>query len=148
MKKIILSLIVPLVSFSQDYNESVIFLNTVRTYFDLPKLTLNDDLSAKAQVRAEQFARVDTFLHDWEDEHGELMYRIPQDMVEKNRDYVLDANIGWTLKKAHVKNQLFCKECKEVGFGYAESKSWYYVVAKYDYMYGYRHFKETNNENK
>ena len=29
-----------------------------------------------------------------------MMYRIPQDMVEENRDYVLDACIGWTPKKS------------------------------------------------
>tara|TARA_Y100000591_G_scaffold323030_1_gene340238 strand:- start:1024 stop:1470 length:447 start_codon:yes stop_codon:yes gene_type:complete len=136
----------PFIGFSQDYSESVAFLNTVRTYYDLPKLTVNKELSAKAQTRAEQFARVDAFIHDWDDEHGETMYRIPQDMVEKGRNYVLDASIGWTLKKAHVKNQLFCKECEEVGFGYAESDKWYYVVAKYDKMYDYRHFKETDND--
>ena len=136
----------PFIGFSQDYNDSVTFLNTVRTYFDLPALTLNDDLSTKAQIKAEESAKIDEFIHFYNDEHGEMMYRIPQDMVEKNRDYVLDASIGWTLKKAHVKNQLFCKECKEVGFGYAESEKWYYVVAKYDKIYDYRHFKETDND--
>ena len=134
----------PFIGFSQDYNDSVTFLNTVRTYFDLPALILNDDLSTKAQIKAEESAKIDEFIHFYNDNHGEMMYRIPQDMVEKNRDYVLDASIGWTLKKAHVKNQLFCKECKEVGFGYAESDKWYYVVAKYDKMYDYRHFKETD----
>ena len=148
MKKIILLLTVPLVSFSQDFYESVTFQNTVRTYYDLQPLILNKDLSEKAKIRAEQFARVDEFINDWDDEHGELMYRIPQDMVEKDKDYVLDASIGWTLKKAHIKNQLFCRECKEVGFGFAESDNWYYVVAKYDKLYDYEHFIESNNENK
>ena len=132
--------------FSQDYSQSLTFLNTARTYFDLPALTLNDDLSTKAQIKAEESAKIDEFIHFYNDNHGEMMYRIPQDMVEENRDYVLDACIGWTLKKAHVKNQLFCKECKEVGFGYAESDNYYYVVAKYDYLYDYRHFKETDND--
>ena len=38
MKKIILLLTVPLVSFSQDFYESVTFQNTVRTYYDLQPL--------------------------------------------------------------------------------------------------------------
>ena len=98
MRNLILFLL-PFIGFSQDYNDSVTFLNTVRTYFDLPKLTVNKELSAKAQIKAEESAKLDEFIHFYNDDHGEMMYRIPQDMVEENRDYVLDACIGLSLRR-------------------------------------------------
>ena len=134
MKKIILFLIVPLVSYSQDLNSAINFHNTLRGYYDLKLLTINDELNLIAQERAELIAKEDKIIHS-ENEYGENVFYTTE--IKLSRDYFLEASVGWVIEDFDELSirQILCSECEEIGFGISMNDEKVYVVAVYDKMF-------------
>ena len=105
MKKLILLLLFPAISIAQDLNTALNMHNTIRGYYNLKPLVLNDTLSNIASERAKVTADLDKIVFTNDD---------------------LDQT---TLK------QILCKQCSSVGFGVALSDDKVWVVAKYDKIY-------------
>ena len=133
MKKIILLLILPFVSYSQDLNSALNFHNTLRGYYDLKPLTINDELNLIAQERAEINAREDKIIHS-ENEYGENVFYTTE--LKLSRDYFLEASVGWVIEDFDELSirQILCSECQEIGFGVSMNDEKVYVVAVYDKM--------------
>ncbi len=70
MEKIILLLILPLISYSQDLNSALNLHNTLRGYYDLKPLAINEELNIIAEERAELIAEQDKIIHS-ENDYGE-----------------------------------------------------------------------------
>lgn len=150
MKKIILLLILPFVSYSQDLNSALNFHNTLRGYYDLKPLTINDKLNLIAQERAEINAREDKIIHS-ENEYGENVFYTTE--LKLSRDYFLEASVGWVIEDFDELSirQILCSECQEIGFGVSMNDEKVYVVAVYDKMLDNADIRKrfnTNNSNK
>ena len=130
-------LLIPLFAFTQtkfEFENAVDFQNTLRTYYNLDPYKIDVTLTKIAQLKAEYLAKLDDFeLSD--DMFGETIYTVEKETMYKDKDYYLDATIGWTLNLAWTKNQILCSVCEEVGYGWAENDKNVYIVAKYDKMY-------------
>jgi len=134
MRNLILLLLIPFIGFTQDYSEAVEFQNTVRTYYNLKPYVISATLNKIAKLKAEYLAKIDK-LETSVDPFGETIFRIEKPTMVKDKDYYLDASIGWVLNLAWTKNQVLCSICSEVGYGWAENETNVYIVAKYDKMY-------------
>lgn len=134
MKKIILLIILPFVSYTQDLNSALNFHNTLRGYYDLKPLTINDELNLIAQERAEINAREDKIIHS-ENEYGENVFYTTE--LKLSRDYFLEASVGWVIEDFDELSirQILCSECEEIGFGVSMNDEKVYVVAVYDKMF-------------
>ena len=134
MKKIILLIIVPLVSYSQDLNSALNMHNTFRGYYNLKPLVLSDTLSSIANERAKITADLNKIVFT-NDDLGESVFYT--DYITISRDYFLEATISWILEQPEqtTLKQILCKQCSSVGFGVALSDDKVWVVAKYDKIY-------------
>lgn len=134
MKYFFLTLIIGSFSFSQDFNSALNLHNTIRGYYNLKPLTINDSLTSLAQKRAVLSAKKNKIIFD-NSKLGQSGFFT--DYVTISRDYFLEATIGWVLEKHNeiTLNQLLCEKCKSVGFGVSMSDDKVYVVAVYDKLY-------------
>ena len=75
-------------------SKAINFQNTVRSYYELPLLNLDRDLSTDAQFWAEEMARTDVF--DISNSiYGETIYRLDKSNYLIPRNPYLDAAVGW-----------------------------------------------------
>jgi len=134
MKKLILLLLLPLFSYSQELNTAINFHNLIRSYYDLKPLKLNDSLSYVAEVRAEAIADANKIFFT-DQKYGESVFFT--NYFSLGRDYYLEASIGWLIddNENTTKEQFLCKKCDEIGFGISISNDKVYVVAIYDKLY-------------
>jgi len=139
MKKLILlSILTPIISFSQTYYDSFLnFQNSIRPYYDLIPLSHDNDLSLIAQEWAEYIAETNKFEVS-DDSYGENIFAISTEYVySKGKQPCLEASISWILESDNYStlNQIIYEDAKRVGFGVAENHEYIYVVAKYDKPY-------------
>ena len=134
MRKLILLLLFPAISIAQDFNSALNMHNTIRGYYNLKPLVLNDTLSYIAYERAKITADINKVVFT-NDELGESVFYT--DYITISRDYFLEATISWILEQSNktTLKQLLCKECESVGFGVAVSDDKVWVIAKYDKLY-------------
>ena len=109
--------------------------NTVRSYYELPLLNLDRDLSTDAQFWAEEMARTDV-IDISNSIYGETIYRLDKSNYLIPRNPYLDAAVGWLQAWEQPEYyQTLCGECNYVGYGKSENDFYIYVVAKYDKLY-------------
>lgn len=134
MRKLILLLLFPAISVAQDFNSALNMHNTIRGYYNLEPLVLNDTLTNIAYERAKVTADINKVVFT-NDKLGESVFYT--DYITVSRDYFLEATISWILEQQDqtTLKQLLCIECKSVGFGVALSDDKVWVVAKYDKLY-------------
>tara|TARA_R110000772_G_scaffold97826_1_gene197183 strand:+ start:792 stop:1202 length:411 start_codon:yes stop_codon:yes gene_type:complete len=134
MKKLILLLLFPAISIAQDLNTALNMHNTIRGYYNLKPLVLNDTLSNIASERAKVTADLDKIVFT-NDDLGESVFYT--DYITISRDYFLEATISWILEQPDqtTLKQILCKQCSSVGFGVELSDDKVWVVAKYDKIY-------------
>lgn len=116
-------------------SKAINFQNTVRSYYELPLLNLDRELSTDAQFWAEEIARTDVF--DFSDsDYGETLYRLNKSEFILPRNPYLDAAVGWLQAYEQPEYyQTLCEDCNYVGYGKSENDFYIYVVAKYDKLY-------------
>ena len=165
MKKLILLLFIPLVSFSQDYYGSVEYLdidscldvhNKARAEVGAKQLFWSPELANDAQKYAEELANKDSMVHSEENNgQGENLYYSYKSKTlngvksfEFSETPFTDASNAWygeivDYSYGPIKNdshfykighytQMIWSTTKELGMGYAKSKSGkIYVVARY-----------------
>jgi len=139
MKNLIFSFILlPLISYSQTYYTSGLrFHNEVRSFYDLPALRYNNELSLEAQMWAEHMAATDSFTTS-KDGYGENIFWIDRNYARlHNKNILLEASINWILNSDDYStyNQALYEGASNIGFGMAENENTIYVVAKYDKLY-------------
>ena len=146
MKKIILLLIVPLVSYSQDLNTALNLHNTLRGYYDLKPLAINEELNIIAEERADVIAEEDKIIHT-ENDYGESIFYTTE--IKLSRDYFLEATISWIVEVDNKLSmrQILCSECKDIGFGVSMNDDKVFVVALYDEMYDDENIIRSRTEN-
>lgn len=134
MRKLILLLLFPAISVAQDFNSALNMHNTIRGYYNLEPLVLNDTLTNIAYERAKVTADINKVVFT-NDKLGESVFYT--DYITISRDYFLEATISWILEQQDqtTLKQLLCVECKSVGFGVALSDDKIWVIAKYDKLY-------------
>ncbi len=134
MRKLILLLLFPAISIAQDFNSALNMHNTIRGYYNLKPLVLNDTLSYIAYERAKITADINKVVFT-NDELGESVFYT--DYITISRDYFLEATISWILEQQDqtTLKQLLCEQCESVGFGVAVSDDKVWVIAKYDKLY-------------
>ena len=135
MRKIILILIIPFLSYKQDLNSALNLHNTVRGYYDLKPLIINDSLNSIAKHRAKFLAEQDKISFT-DNGLGESVFFTSYLVI--SRDYFLEATLAWILEEydEFSLNQILCSNCKEIGFGVSMNDDKVYVVAVYDKIYG------------
>jgi len=138
MKKFIFTLLFPIFVFGQTYYDNALqFQNTVRSYYDAPLLSYNNDLALEAQAWAEYLAQTDTFTVS-SDNYGENIFYINRMYaINNNKDVLLEATLNWIIDPDDWStfNQIIYPEATNIGFGVAENKESIYVVAKYNKLY-------------
>jgi len=138
MKKFIFILLLPIFVFGQTYYDNALqFQNTVRSYYDAPLLSYNNDLALEAQAWAEYLAETDTFTVS-SDNYGENIFYINRIYaVNNNKDVLLEATLNWIIDTDDWStfNQIIYPEATNIGFGVAENNESIYVVAKYNKLY-------------
>lgn len=139
MKNLIFSFILlPLMSYSQTYYTSGLrFHNEVRSFYDLPILKYNNELSLEAQMWAEHLAATDSFVTSGSN-YGENIFWIDKNYAyQNNKNVLLEASINWILGSDDYStyNQALYNDASNIGFGMAENEKSIYVVAKYDKLY-------------
>ena len=138
MKKFIFTLLFPIFVFGQTYYDNALqFQNTVRSYYDAPLLSYNNDLALEAQAWAEYLAQTDTFTVST-DNYGENIFYINRMYaINNNKDVLLEATLNWIIDPDDWStfNQIIYPEATSIGFGVAENKESIYVVAKYNKLY-------------
>lgn len=134
MRKLILLLLFPAISVAQDFNSALNMHNTIRGYYNLEPLVLNDTLTNIAYERAKVTADINKVVFT-NDKLGESVFYT--DYITISRDYFLEATISWILEQEDqtTLKQLLCEECESVGFGVALSDDKVWVIAKYDKLY-------------
>jgi len=134
MRKLILLLLFPAISVAQDFNSALNMHNTIRGYYNLEPLVLNDTLTNIAYERAKVTADINKVMFT-NDKLGESVFYT--DYITISRDYFLEATISWILEQENKTTfkQLLCEECESVGFGVALSDDKIWVIAKYDKLY-------------
>jgi len=138
MKKFIFTLLFPIFVFGQTYYDNALqFQNTVRSYYDAPLLSYNNDLALEAQAWAEYLAETDTFTVS-SDNYGENIFYIDRIYANVNKkDVLLEATLNWIIDTDDWStfNQIIYPEATNIGFGVAENNESIYVVAKYNKLY-------------
>ena len=116
-------------------SKAINFQNTVRSYYELPLLNLDRELSQDAQMWADEMARTDVFDFS-KSIDGESIYRLNKSDFLIPRNPYLDAAVGWLQAYEEPEYyQTLCGECNYVGYGKSENDFYIYVVAKYDKLY-------------
>ncbi len=138
MKKLIFTLLFPIFVFGQTYYDNALqFQNTVRSYYDAPLLSYNNDLALEAQAWAEYLAETDTFAVS-SDNYGENIFYIDRIYANINKkDVLLEATLNWIIDTDDWStfNQIIYPEATNIGFGVAENNESIYIVAKYNKLY-------------
>ena len=138
MKNLILTLMLPMLSFAQShYNSALDFQNTVRSYYDATPLSYSDDLSIVAQEWADYMASTDSFTVST-DNYGENIFYINKAYVfENGKDVLLEASLNWVLDSVDnsTYDQIIYPDATSIGFGISENNESIYVVAKYNKLY-------------
>jgi len=138
MKKFIFTLLFPIFVFGQTYYDNALqFQNTVRSYYNAPLLSYNNDLALEAQAWAEYLAQTNTFTVS-SDNYGENIFYINRMYALKNnKDVLLEATLNWIIDTDdwNTFNQIIYPKATNIGFGIAENKESIYVVAKYNKLY-------------
>lgn len=134
MRKLILLLLLPAFSLAQDFNSALNMHNTIRGYYDLKPLTIDQELTDIAFERARETADEDKVIFT-NDNLGESVFYTEN--ITISRDYFLEATIGWMIENYNeiTLKQILCVECESIGFGIAVSEDKVWVVAKYDKLY-------------
>ena len=138
MKKFIFTLLFPIFVFGQTYYDNALqFQNTVRSYYDAPLLSYNNDLALEAQAWAEYLAEIDD-IELSTDNYGENIFYIDRIYARNNnKDVLLEATLNWIIDTDDWStfNQIIYPEATNIGFGVAENNESIYVVAKYNKLY-------------
>jgi len=138
MKKFLFTLLLPIFALGQTYYDNALqFQNTVRSYYDAPLLSYNNDLALEAQAWAEYLAETDTFTVST-DNYGENIFYINRMYaINNNKDVLLEATLNWIIDTDDWStfNQIIYPEATNIGFGVAENNESIYVVAKYNKLY-------------
>jgi hypothetical protein len=138
MKNLILTLMLPMLSFAQTYYDSALnFQNTVRSYYDITPLSYSNDLSIAAQEWADYMATTDSFTVS-SDNYGENIFYINKSYVfENGKDVLLEASLNWVLDSDDnsTYDQIIYPDATSIGFGISENNESIYVVAKYNKLY-------------
>lgn len=134
MRKLILLLLLPAFSLAQDFNSALNMHNTIRGYYDLKPLTIDQELTDIAFERARKTADEDKVIFT-NDNLGESVFYTEN--ITISRDYFLEATISWMIENYNeiTLKQILCVECESIGFGIAVSEDKVWVVAKYDKLY-------------
>lgn len=138
MKNLILTLMLPMLSFAQTYYDTALdFQNTVRSYYDATPLSYSNDLSIAAQEWADYIATTDNFTVST-DNYGENIFYISKSYVfENGKDVLLEASLNWILDSVDnsTYDQIIYPDATSIGFGISENDESIYVVAKYNKLY-------------
>ena len=133
-KSILFLLFIPALTLAQDFNTALSMHNTVRGYYNLSPLNIDDDLTDIAYERARKLADQDDLIFT-NDGLGESAFFT--DYITISRDYFLEATLAFILEdynNASLK-QVLCEDCKKVGYGIAVTDDKVWVVVKYDKVY-------------
>lgn len=134
MKTLLVFVAVPFFSFAQDFNSALNYHNTIRGYYDLRPLTINEELTDIAYERARKIAKADEIIFT-NDNLGESVFFTDYKTI--SRDYFLEASIAFLLENyndASLK-QLLCEDCESLGFGISVTDEKIWVVVKYNRLY-------------
>lgn len=139
MKNLIFTLLIPVLSWGQNYYDSaLIFQNNIRSYYDIPMLSYDDELSLAAQQWADHMAATDTFSIS-DDNYGENIFYMSSDYASRmQKNVLLEASLNWILEPTDnysSYNQIIYPEADRVGFGISYSDDAIYIVAKYNKLY-------------
>ena len=138
MKKFIFTLLFPIFVFGQTYYDNALqFQNNVRSYYDLPLMSYNNDLALEAQAWAEYLAEIDDIKLST-DNYGENIFYIDRIYAgSRKKDVLLEASINWIIDSDNYNtfNQIIYPEATNIGFGVAENNESIYVVAKYNKLH-------------
>ena len=113
--------------------------NDFREYLDLEPYEVDSTLTREAQKWANYLSLIDD-LEVSDDEYGELIFSIDKKYADsKGVSIFKEATIDWILSNGEEDNrtysQIISEKATKIGVGFANSMSYYYVVAKYDSIY-------------
>ena len=122
-----------------DKSEGLRIQNDFREYFDLEPYVEDSTLTREAQKWANYLSLIDD-LEVSDDEYGELIFSIDKKYADsKGVSIFKEATIDWILSNGEEDNrtylQIISEKATKIGVGFANSMSYYYVVAKYDSIY-------------
>ena len=122
-----------------DKSEGLRIQNDFREYLDLKPYEVDSTLTREAQKWANYLSLIDDFEIS-DDEYGELIFSIDKKYANsKGLSIFKEATIDWILTKVEEEEQPYLQITSEkatkIGVGFAQSMSYYYVVAKYDSIY-------------
>ena len=122
-----------------DKSEGLRIQNDFREYFDLEPYVEDSTLTREAQKWANYLSLIDD-LEVSDDEYGELIFSIDKKYADsKGVSIFKEATIDWILSNGEQDNstylQIISEKATKIGVGFANSMSYYYVVAKYDSIY-------------
>ena len=134
MKSLLVFISVPFFSFAQDFNSALNFHNTIRGYYDLKPLTIDEELTDIAYNRVQIIAEADEIVFT-NDSLGESVFFTDYKTI--SRDYFLEASIAFAIENDNdvTLKQLLCKDCESLGFGISVTDEKIWVVIKYDKVY-------------
>ncbi len=138
MKKFIFIMLFPVFVIGQNYYDDALrFQNNIRSYYDVPVMSYNNDLALEAQVWAEHLASIDD-VQVSTDNYGENIFYIDKIYADvRNKNVLLEASINWIVDTDNwdTFNQIIYPEATNIGFGMAENNESIYVVAKYNKLH-------------
>lgn len=138
MKKFIFIMLFPVFVIGQNYYDDALrFQNNIRSYYDIPVMSYNNDLALEAQVWAEYLASIDD-IQVSTDNYGENIFYIDKIYANtRNKNALLEASINWIVDTNNwdTFNQIIYPEATNIGFGMAENNKSIYVVAKYNKLH-------------
>ena len=122
-----------------DKSEGLRIQNDFREYLDLEPYEVDSTLTREAQKWANYLSLIDD-LEVSDDEYGELIFSIDKKYADsKGVSIFKEATIDWILSIGEEDNstylQIISEKATKIGVGFANSMSYYYVVAKYDSIY-------------
>ena len=122
-----------------DKSEGLRIQNDFRQYLDLEPYEVDSTLTREAQKWANYLSLIDD-LEVSDDEYGELIFSIDKKYADsKGVSIFKEATIDWILSNGEEDNstylQIISEKATKIGVGFANSMSYYYVVAKYDSIY-------------
>jgi len=122
-----------------DKSEGLRIQNDFREYLDLEPYEVDSTLTREAQKWANYLSLIDD-LEVSDDEYGELIFSIDKKYADsKGVSIFKEATIDWILSNGEEDNstylQIISEKATKIGVGFANSMSYYYVVAKYDSIY-------------
>lgn len=119
--------------FSQSEIEIALnFQNTLRSYYYLSELELDDELSILSNQLADKLLLSDS-LYTQDDGFGESIFSIDNVDIPINYNPYLDASIAWAIDTDDriTLDNMISSDYNFVGFGMAKSKEKIIVVAKF-----------------